>query len=84
MSDETQHDEGSETRGTFLITGILLFGFALPSLIQLRDTPPLRVLRHDEMPPPPSRLFVAGSSLVAVAVMLYQAIGDGLMLARKL
>jgi len=60
---------------------ILLVGFALPSLIQLRNTPPLRVLRHDEMPPPPSRLFVAGSSLVAVASLLYYTIGDAMMLA---
>ncbi len=59
---------------------VLLMGFALPSLIQLRNTPPLRVLRHDAMPPPPSRLTVAGSSLVAVALLLYWAIGDALML----
>jgi putative ABC transport system permease protein len=59
---------------------ILLIGFALPSLIQLRNTPPLRVLRHDAMPPPPSRMFVAGTSLIAVALLLYYTIGDALML----
>ncbi len=59
---------------------ILLIGFALPSLIQLRNTPPLRVLRHDAMPPPPSRMFVAGTSLMAVAMLLYYTIGDALML----
>jgi putative ABC transport system permease protein len=59
---------------------ILLVGFALPSLIQLRNTPPLRVLRHDMMPPAPSRLLVAGLSLTAVAVLLYQSVGDIRML----
>ncbi len=59
---------------------VLLLGFALPSLIQLRNTPPLRVLRHDAMPPAPSRIFVAGLSLAAVAALLYQSVGDVAML----
>lgn len=58
----------------------LLLGFALPSLIQLRNTPPLRVLRHDAMPPAPSRIFVAGLSLAAVAALLYRSVGDPAML----
>jgi putative ABC transport system permease protein len=67
----------------FLASGsalLLLLGFALPSLIQLRNTPPLRVLRHDAMPPAPSRIFVAGMSLFAVAAILYRTVGDATML----
>ncbi|MDH3612913.1 MAG: FtsX-like permease family protein [Gammaproteobacteria bacterium] len=67
----------------FLASGsalVLLIGFALPSLIQLRNTPPLRVLRHDAMPPAPSRVLVAGLSLAAVAALLYRAVGDAKML----
>ena len=59
---------------------VLLIGFALPSLIQLRNTPPLRVLRHDAMPPAPSRMLVAGLSLAAVAALLYRSVGDPTML----
>ena len=59
---------------------VLLLGFALPALLQLRNTPPLRVLRHDAMPPAPSRLLVVGLSLAAVAVLLYRSVGDPRML----
>jgi putative ABC transport system permease protein len=71
-------------RPVFLASGsalVLLLGFALPALIQLRNTPPLRVLRHDAMPPAPSRLLVAGLSLAAVAALLYRSVGDPRMLA---
>jgi len=63
---------------------VLLVGFALPSLIQLRNTPPLRVLRHDAMPPAPSRIFVAGLSLAAVAALLYRSVGDAQLLVMLL
>ncbi len=60
---------------------VLLAGFALPSLLQLRNTPPLKVLRRDAIPPPPSRLLVAGLSIAAVAALLYRAVPDGRLLA---
>lgn len=59
---------------------ILLAGFALPSLLQLKHTPPLRVLRHDMMPPAPSRVLVAGLALLAVAALVYRSVGDARML----
>jgi putative ABC transport system permease protein len=59
---------------------LLLLGFALPSIIQLRNTPPLRVLRHDAMPPAPSRILVGGLALAAVAALLYRSVGDARML----
>jgi len=59
---------------------VLLLGFALPSLLQLRNTPPLRVLRHDAMPPAPSRILVVGLALAAVAALLYRSVGDVRML----
>ena len=59
---------------------VLLIGFALPSLLQLRDTPPLRILRHDMMPPAPSRMVVGGLALLAVAALLYRSVGDPRML----
>ena len=59
---------------------VLILGFALPSLIQLRNTPPLRVLRHDVVPPALSRIFVVGLALATVAALLYRSFDDLRML----
>jgi putative ABC transport system permease protein len=86
LLDLMQQNELPESglRPVILASGsaiVLLLGFALPSLLQLRNTPPLRVLRHDAMPPASSRLFVVGLALAAVAAMLYRSVSDARMLA---
>ncbi len=84
LADLLQGDlPGTGLKPVLLASGsalVLMVGFALPSMIQLRNTPPLRVLRHDEMPPAPSRLLVGGLSLAAVAALLYRSVGDPRML----
>lgn len=53
MIQQTLPSPGWTPVGLGLVTAVLiLVGFALPDLLQLRKTPPLRVLRHDMGPPP--------------------------------
>ena len=59
---------------------ILLSGFTLPSLIQLRNTSPLRVLRNDITPPSLSVFFISGCSLLTLGLLLYYILEDGWML----
>ena len=65
----------------FLAAFILLLGFAFPSLLQLCETSPLRVLRRDSMPLPPSQLIIGGSAVSAIGVLLYYLIGDAYLLS---
>ncbi len=51
-----------------LVTGLaILFGFALPPLIRLRQVPPLRVLRQELAPLPAQAWLVYGLALTLVA-----------------
>jgi putative ABC transport system permease protein len=63
------------------VTGIglsllILAGFALPTWLQLRHVPPLRVLRRDVGPPPSSALLVYGLAVVTVFLVLYNQARD--------
>jgi putative ABC transport system permease protein len=65
----------------FFTTVIVLIGFALPPLLQLRRVPPARVLRRNLDPPPLRYAVVYGSAIAAVLGLLYWLVRDGRLVA---
>ncbi|MEM8546660.1 MAG: FtsX-like permease family protein [Pseudomonadota bacterium] len=59
---------------------VLLAGFALPSLLRLGRTPPMRVLRDDLAPPPLSLWATYGAALAAIGVIVGAAVRDATLL----
>ena len=55
---------------------ILLVGFALPSILRLARTAPLRVLRRDLDPPPVSAFFSYTLALGALGALVYWSVRD--------
>jgi putative ABC transport system permease protein len=51
---------------------LALAGFALPPLAALGRVPPLRVLRSDVLPLPPSAWLVYGSALLALGIIMWR------------
>ena len=60
-----------------LVTSVsILSGFALPDLLQMGKTPPLRVLRHD-IGPPPLRYGVSWiAAVMAIVALLFWMVRD--------
>ena len=60
-----------------VLTGLItLAGFALPSLLRLKNVPPQRVLRRDMGPLPSRSITLYGAALGAMAVLLVWQAGD--------
>ncbi|TMG77691.1 MAG: hypothetical protein E6H75_05795, partial [Betaproteobacteria bacterium] len=55
---------------------VLLLGFALPPLLQLKEVPALRVIRRDMGPPRQSALAVYVLGFGAVFALLWWQAGD--------
>ncbi|MDO8705986.1 MAG: FtsX-like permease family protein [Sulfuricaulis sp.] len=63
-------------------TGLIaLAGFAMPPLLRLKHVPPLRVLRRELAPLPPSAWIVYGSAAAAVLVLMWRYTGSLLLTA---
>ena len=63
-------------------TGLItLAGFALPPLLRLKHVPPLRVLRRELAPLPPSAWIVYGAATAAVLVLMWRFTGSLLLTA---
>lgn len=60
-----------------LVTSVsILSGFALPDLLQMGKTPPLRVLRHDVGPPPLRYGASWVAAILAVLALLFWMVAD--------
>jgi len=55
---------------------ILLLGFALPPVLQLRNVSQLRLLRHEQEPPQARTLAVYGAGMVLFTALLVWQTGD--------
>jgi putative ABC transport system permease protein len=60
----------------FLVGFVLLLGFALPPLVQLKNVPALRVMRREAGSPKPSALAAYALGLVALGSLLIWQAGD--------
>lgn len=60
----------------FLVGLVLLLGFALPPLVQLRNVPALRVMRRESGAPRRGTVLTYGAALAALAALLLWQAGD--------
>lgn len=80
LRDLVRGDLPAPALGTYwlgLVTAVVvLVGFALPPLLQMKQVPPVRVLRRDVEPPPLRYAVVYGLAIGAVLSLLYWIVRD--------